>query len=110
MCRSHDDHLPVPVWETWFCSTLGVPIPVLVANPRSCTCQHFDIYGDHHHLQTCQLQSVALRTNEWFVYRLSSLFRSVGDRVKTHKVTPAVDNKSGEIEVGKYIGLPRGQD
>ncbi len=51
MCRSHDDHLPMPVWEVWFWSTLGVQIPTSVENPRSCVCQHFDIYGDH--LQTC---------------------------------------------------------
>jgi hypothetical protein len=22
--RSHDDHFPIPVWETWFCQSLGV--------------------------------------------------------------------------------------
>ena len=44
------------------------------------------------------------------VYRISSLFRSVGHRVKTHKVTPAVGNERGDIEIGKYIVLPRGQD
>ena len=48
MCRSHDDRLPMSVWETSFYSTLGVPISDLVENPRSCTCQHSDIYGDHH--------------------------------------------------------------
>ena len=104
MCRSHDDRLPMPVWEEWFCSTLGVPIPDLVKNPRSCTCQNFDIYGDH--LQTCQLQSAALHTHEWFVYRLSSLFRSVGNSVKTHKITSAVGNERGDIEIDKYIVLP----
>ena len=58
----------MPVRETWFCSNLGVPIPDLVENPRSCACQYFDIYEDH--LQTCQ----------------------------------------GDIEIGKYIVLRRGQD
>ena len=24
---SHDDRFPMPLWETWFCSSLGVPIP-----------------------------------------------------------------------------------
>ena len=27
MPRSHDDRFPMPLWETWFCSSLGVPIP-----------------------------------------------------------------------------------
>ena len=102
MRRSHDDRLPMPVWEAWFCSTLGVPIPALVENPRSCACQHFDIYGDH--LQTCQLHSAALHAHEWFVYRLSSLLRSVGHRVKTHKITSSVGNERGDIEIDKYTG------
>ena len=51
-----------------------------------------------------------MHTHKWFVYRLSSLLRSVGHRVKTHKVTPAVGNERGDIEIGKYIVLPRGQD
>jgi hypothetical protein len=25
MPRSHDDRFPVPLWKTWFCSSLGVP-------------------------------------------------------------------------------------
>jgi hypothetical protein len=50
--RSHDDRLPMLVWEAWFCSTLGVPIPALVENPGPCACQHFDIYGDHHKVIT----------------------------------------------------------
>jgi hypothetical protein len=48
MCRSHDDRIPLPFWEAWFCSTLGVPIPAL------------------------------LHTHEWFVYRFSSMLLSVG--------------------------------
>ena len=36
--------------------------------------------------------------------------RSVGHRVKTHKITPAVGNERGDIEIGKYFVLPRGQD
>ncbi len=30
--RSHDDHFPIPLWETWFCQSLGVPVPVLFEN------------------------------------------------------------------------------
>jgi hypothetical protein len=28
MPRSHDDRFPIPLWETWFCASLGVTIPV----------------------------------------------------------------------------------
>ena len=30
--RDDGDRFPVRLWETWFCSTLGVPIPVLMWN------------------------------------------------------------------------------
>jgi hypothetical protein len=49
MPRSHDDRFPMPLWETWFCSSLGGPIPALLANPQQCPCRQFriDHYGDH---------------------------------------------------------------
>jgi hypothetical protein len=55
--RSHDDRFPIPLWETCFCQSLGVPIPVLLENARQCPCRQFsfDHYGDH--IQTCQHQS-----------------------------------------------------
>jgi hypothetical protein len=28
--HSHEDDLPIPLWETWFCESLGVPIPDLL--------------------------------------------------------------------------------
>ncbi len=28
--RSHEDRFPIPLWETWFCQSLGVPIPALL--------------------------------------------------------------------------------
>ena len=53
--RSHDDRFPIPLWKTWFCQSLGVPIPDLLENPRHCPCRQFnyDHYGDH--IQTCLL-------------------------------------------------------
>jgi hypothetical protein len=38
------------------------------------------------------------------------LLRSVGNRVKTHKITPAAGNERGEIEIQDYVFLPRGED
>ena len=29
-CRTNDDRFPLSLWEGWFCSTLGVPIPALI--------------------------------------------------------------------------------
>eukprot|EP00001_Collodictyon_triciliatum_P156072 27337_3 len=28
--RTIGDRFPIPLWEVWFCSTLGVPIPALI--------------------------------------------------------------------------------
>ena len=41
--RSHDDRFPLPLWETWFCQSLGVPIPALLENPRQCPCRQFNL-------------------------------------------------------------------
>jgi hypothetical protein len=38
------------------------------------------------------------------------LIRSVGHRVKTHKITPATDNERGDIEIQDYVFLPRAED
>ncbi len=82
--RSYDHSFPIPLWETWFCQSLGVPIPALLEN-RQCPCRqfNFDHYGDQ--IQTCQCQSSTLPAHEWIVYRLSLLLHSVGHRVKTHR-------------------------
>jgi hypothetical protein len=108
--RSHDDHFPTPLWETWFCQSLGVPIPALLENPRQCPCRQFsfDHYGDH--IQTCQRQSATLPSHEWIVYRLSLLLRSIVHRVKTHRITPTADNERGDIEIQDYVILPHGED
>jgi hypothetical protein len=108
--RSHDDLFPIPQWETWFCQSLGVPIPTLFENPRQCPCRQFtfDHYGDH--FQTCQRLSAALSAHEWIVYRLSLLLRSVGHRVKTNRITPATVNQHGDIEIQDYVILPHGED
>ena len=37
-------------------------------------------------------------------------FYSVGHRVKTHKITPAVGNECEDIEIKDYIVLPSGED
>jgi hypothetical protein len=69
MCRTIDDRFPIVLWEVWFCSTLGVPIPALIGPPQQCACNDFryDSYGDH--LQTCQVKSAVSQVHEWTVYR-----------------------------------------
>jgi hypothetical protein len=38
------------------------------------------------------------------------LLRSVGHRVKTHRITPTTGNERGDIEIQDYVILPRGED
>ena len=33
--RSHDDLFPIPLWETWFCQSLSVPIHTRLARKSS---------------------------------------------------------------------------
>ena len=48
--------------------------------------------------------------HEWIVCKLSLLFRSVGHRVKTHKVTTTTDNERGDVEIKDYVILSHGED
>ena len=79
-------------------------------NPQQCSCRQFrfDPYGDH--IQTCQRQPPALPAHECIVYKLSLLLRSVGHRVKTHRITPAAGNERGDIEIKDYVILSHGED
>ncbi len=47
-CRKHDHRFPLSLWEVWFWSNLGVPIPVFIGPPQQCSCNdfHYDLYGD----------------------------------------------------------------
>ena len=38
------------------------------------------------------------------------LFRSVGHRVESHKVTSVADNERGDNEIRDYVLLTRGED
>ena len=105
--RTNDDRFPLPLWETWFCSRLGVPIPTLIGPTQQCACNvfHYDTYGEH--LQTCQTQSADLQAHDWVVYRMGELFGSVGHKVKIHKINPATGKKRGDIEIKDYVVLQK---
>ncbi len=34
--RTNSDRFPLSLWEVWFCSTVGVPIPVLIVPSQQC--------------------------------------------------------------------------
>jgi hypothetical protein len=41
--RTNDDGFPLSLWEVWFCSTLGVPISVLIGCLQLKTTGTFDL-------------------------------------------------------------------
>jgi hypothetical protein len=83
--RSNHDRFPLPRRETWFWSTFGVPIPVLLGPPEQCVWRVFryDIYGDH--FQTWQTQSGVLHSHDCVVYKIGDLLGSVGHNVMIHQ-------------------------
>jgi hypothetical protein len=112
--RTNDDHFPLALWEVWFCTQLGVPIPDLIGSLRQCPCNDFqiDLFGDH--LQTCQVcappKSAAKQVHDWVVYRLGVMLGSVGHRVKIHKITPAQGKERGDVEIRDYVVLQKPRD
>jgi hypothetical protein len=108
--RTNDDRFPLSLWEVWFCSTLGVPIPALIGPSEQCACNafHYDSFGDH--LQICQVTSAASQMHDWVVYRLGGILGSVGHRVKIHKVTPATGKEQGDSEIKDYVVLQKPQE
>ena len=103
--RTIGDRFPLSLWEVWFCSTLGVPIPALSGPSQRCSCKefHYDTFGDH--LQTCQDKSEASQVHEWVVYRLGGILGSVGHKVKIHKITPATGKERGDLKIKDYVVL-----
>jgi hypothetical protein len=108
--RTNNDRFPLALWEVWFCTQLGVPIPDLIGPLRQCPCNAFQIdhFGDH--LQTCQAKSAATQVHDWVVYRLGGILGSVGHRVKIHKITPAQGKERGDVEIRDYVVLQKPRD
>jgi hypothetical protein len=76
--RTNDDRFPLALWEVWFCTQLGVPIPDLIGPLR-----------------------------DWVVYRLGGILGSVGHRVKIHKITPVQGKERGDVEIRDYVVLQK---
>ncbi len=104
MRRTNSDRFPLSLWEVWFCSTIGVPLPVLIGHSQQCACNNFqhDFFGDH--LQTCKVKSAASQVHDWVVYRLGGIF---GWWVKIHKITPATGKERGDLEIKDYVVLQK---
>ena len=88
-------------WSTFFCLTLGLPMPWISPGTR-CACQKFfhDQYANH--ALTCNTHGGAAKSHDWAVAQVAALFRSLGNNVRTQtRVTGVGPNRKqrGDIEV-----------
>jgi hypothetical protein len=54
--RTNDDRLPISLWEVWFFSTLGVPIPALIGPSHSVSVTLFIMIGPSHSVSVTLLK------------------------------------------------------
>ena len=95
-------------WSTFFCLTLGLPMPWISPGTR-CACQKFfhDQYADH--ALTCNTHGGAAKSHDWAVAQVAALFRSLGNNVRTQmRVTGVGPNRKqrGDIELEAYLPHP----
>ena len=95
-------------WSTFFCLTLGLPMPWISPGTR-CACQKFfhDQYADH--ALTCNTHGGAAKSHDWAVSQVAALFRSLGNTVRTQmRVTGVGPNRKqrGDIELAAYLPHP----
>jgi hypothetical protein len=97
------------LWQTFFCTTLGAPVPILSLDfPKAYPCASFNIdaYGDHVH--TCNKIAGITTAHNWAVGALASLFSSLGHSVRSQvKVTASTGQRQGDIEMIDYLDLSR---
>ena len=61
-------------------------------------------------METCQVKSVTSQVHDWVVYRLGIILRSVGHKVKIHKITPVTGKERGDLEIKDYVVLQKPQE
>ena len=90
--RTNDDRFSSTQWESFLCSSLGVPTPFLMGPPQQCPCNAFsyEIFGDH-------LQN-GVKLSQWLLRFMTGWFTRWG-----HFSVPWV------IEL-RYTKLPRFYD
>ncbi len=107
--RSHDDRFPLPLWETWFCQSLGVPIPdwvllllnrYLVGPITKWTVPYCKIWYAIF-LSTC------LCCGDDIHYQFADLFRTT-HKVKTQQVVKNRGQYCGDIELAGYLANAAG--
>ena len=93
------------LWMSFFCRSMGAPIPMLQAHAMArtrCSCKIFSLDPQGDHVLTCKKHTGATRGHNHVMDVLAQLARNTGCSVRVnHKVstTAAVGNKQGDVEL-----------
>ena len=100
-----DEAWPLDLLRTYLCSTIGLPLAVVAAQPSTrCGCArwYLDAYGDH--VSTCKNHTGAAKAYDWACEWLAAWFRSTGTKVKTQRAVTAINrDKQGGLKLADNI-------
>jgi len=100
-----DEAWPLDLWQSFFCGTIGLPLPIVAAQPSTrCGCARWFLDKNGDHAKTCKHHTGATKAHDWACERLADSFRSTGTKVKTQGAVTAVNGKKrGDIELTGYL-------
>jgi len=99
--------LDLPVWMSFFCRSMSVPIPMLQAHVVArtmCSCKNFSPDPQSDHVRTCKKHTGATRGHNHVIDVLAQLARNTGYSVRVkHKVsTTAAASNKGNVELVNF--------
>ena len=103
---------PPDLWQTFFSSSLGVSIPILVNHPRTlCACNKHLLGHLPDHVHCCQSVAASTQAHDWAVMQLKPLFGSLGHEVRVQTaVTASRGKQRGDVQIRDFLhhnGAPR---
>ena len=109
---SHSIEWPLDLWRTFFSSSLGVSIPILVNHPRTlCACKKHLLGHLPDHVHCCQSMAASTQAHDWAVTQLKALFGSLSHDVRVQTAVTASRGKHrGDVQIREYLhhnGSPR---
>jgi len=96
------------VWMSFFCGSMGAPIPMLQAHAVAqtmCSCKNYSLDPQGNHVLACKKHTGATQGHNHVMDVLAQLARNTGYSVRgNHKVstTAAASNKQGDVELVNF--------
>ena len=102
---SHSIEWPLDVWQTFFSSSLGVSVPILVNHPRTlCACKKHLLGHLPDHVHCCQSVAASTQAHDWAVTQLKPLFGSLGHEVRVQTaVTASMGKQRGDVQIREFL-------